>query len=181
MLEFKNMKEDKNMVKYLKGLYVNAFPRAERVPFFMLRRRALRENADFYGIYNDEEFVGLTYTVKYMDIIYVFYLAFEPESRGKGFGSAALEEIKSRFDGYRIILNIEKPDANSSNNEERIRRRSFYEKNGFKRAGFTTIEKGVEFEMLRFGDKVARCEFDALLRDFLGRIYTGAYIKPDKN
>ena len=45
----------------------------------------------------------------------------------------------------------------------------FYLKNGFREAGYSTREYGVEYEMLYLGGNVSYEEFLALIRKYFGR------------
>ena len=60
-------------------------------------------------------------------------------------------------------------DENCDNYEERKKRKEFYLKNGFREAGYSTREYGVEYEMLYLGGNVSYEEFLALIRKYFGR------------
>ena len=47
--------------------------------------------------------------------------------------------------------------------------KEFYLKNGFREAGYSTREYGVEYEMLYLGGNVSYEEFLALIRKYFGR------------
>ena len=49
-LNFVDIKENN---KNIKSLYKSAFPANERMPFWLLKKLAKKENADFYGIVLD--------------------------------------------------------------------------------------------------------------------------------
>lgn len=168
MLKFINIFKRPKMTTKIKALYKNSFPKDERAPFFFLKAKAKKNLADFYGVYDDTLFVGLVYEVYYNDIVYVFYLAINPHLRGKGYGSGVLNKIKQRNKGKRIILNIEILDKNSDNYDERVKRKEFYLKNGFKETQLKTKEGNVVYEMLCYGGKLNHSEYAELIKNYMG-------------
>ena len=79
-LNFVDIKENN---KNIKSLYKSAFPANERMPFWLLKRLAKKENADFYGIYDKEKFVGIIYNIYHKDIVFIFYFAINENLIGK--------------------------------------------------------------------------------------------------
>lgn len=73
--------------KYLKQLYRKAFPKAERLPWFFLMKRAQKQFIEFIAFYDDDNFVGFAYNITRNDLTYIFYLAVDAKYRGQGFGS----------------------------------------------------------------------------------------------
>lgn len=178
MLELKNIKENKEYIKRARTLYNSAFPSAERVPFDILLFKARGSNVTFFAVVDGAEFKGLTYTVWYNDIVFIFYLAVEKQARGNGIGSQILTLIKNEFPACRLVLNIEALDDNAPNNAERIRRREFYVKNGFFGAGYNVREYSVVYENMCFGasDKpVTKEEYIALIKAYLGPVMYPLY------
>ena len=80
----------------------------------------------------------------------------------------------------RQVLNIEALDDNADNNDERIRRREFYVKNGFFGAGYNVREYSVIYENLCFAPKekpVTKEEYTALIKAYLGPFMYPLYRK----
>ena len=86
-LDFIDVKHNKEIIKDLKKLYKEAFPKNEQVPFWLLKRLSKKENVEFYGIYEESKFAGLVYNVIYKDIVFIFYLAIGKNARGNGYGA----------------------------------------------------------------------------------------------
>lgn len=173
MLEFRNIYKDSKVEESIKELYINAFPAAERMPYFILKRKAKKKGADFFGIYDDNQFVGLLYCVIYHDILFVFYLAIAPECRGQGYGSRVLKTVEEKYGRYRIVLNIEEVSENSPNYEQRLKRRAFYEKNGFFTLDYQIKEGSVVYDMMCFSDRgngVSQTEYYKLMESYLGKV-----------
>ena len=49
-MEFRNYKNDKQIVKETQKLYYEAFPKKERLPFFFLKHKASQQVADLIGV-----------------------------------------------------------------------------------------------------------------------------------
>lgn len=169
-LDFIDIKNNKKCNKKVIKLYNEAFPKDERIPIGVLKILARKNKAKFYGIYDNEEFVGLIYNIFYKDIVFVFYLAIDKETRGKGYGTKVLESIKQKYRNYRIILCIEPVDKNSNNYEQRMKRKNFYIKNGFKDSNYTIKEKNIIYDMLYYNKNVSLQEFQELMKNYFGKI-----------
>lgn len=164
----------------IKKLYKEAFPKYERAPMWLLKKLAKKNESGFYGIYDEEKFVGLLYNVYYEDIVFIFYLAIDEKLRGQGYGSKIIQLIKHKYSERRIILNIEKVDSSYKNNEQRIRRKKFYEKNGFFSLNYTVKEGPEIYEMLCYSknnSKVSKEEYFKLLKNFFGSFVYMIYRK----
>lgn len=169
-LNFVDIKENN---KNIKSLYKSAFPANERMPFWLLKRLAKKENADFYGIYDKEKFVGIIYNIYHKDIVFIFYFAINESLRGQGYGTKVLDSIKQKYDNHRIVLNIEEIDLNSSNNEQRLKRKKFYEKSGFKDLNYKVKEAGVVYETLCYSPNnvmVSKEEYMEMMKKYFGKL-----------
>ncbi|MGN1302621.1 MAG: GNAT family N-acetyltransferase [Clostridia bacterium] len=172
-LNFIDIKKNKKVTK----LYNEAFPKDERIPIWLLKILARKNKAKFYGIYDNEKFVGLVYNIFYKDIVFVFYLAIDKATRGQGYGTKVLDSIKEKYKNYRIILCIEPVDENSDNYEQRVKRKNFYLKNGFKDSNYTIKEKNIIYEMLYYNENVILQEFQELMKNYFGKILHKCFYK----
>lgn len=166
--------------KRVKKLYKEAFPRNERLPIFILNRLNKQGTSDFFEIYKKNRFIGMLYNVYYKDIVFILYLAIDNKLRGQGYGSKVLELIKDKFNEKRIILNIEQVNKNAFNNEQRLKRKKFYQNNGFKSLNFTVKEGTEIYEMLCYSknnSNVDKKEYEILVKNFLGKFLYKVYKK----
>jgi len=152
----------------VKKLYKEAFPKEEITPLPILLFKAKKKDTDFLAIYDGNDLIGLTYICYGDDIAFVLYLAIEENLRGKGYGSQVLELIKNRCDKKRLILNIEKTDSNSPNNEQRLKRKRFYKRNRFKDLKYSTNEGGTEYEMMGYNTTVSKEEYLNFMKKYFG-------------
>lgn len=172
-LNFIDIKKNKKVTK----LYNEAFPKDERIPIWLLKILARKNKAKFYGIYDNEKFVGLVYNIFYKDIVFVFYLAIDKATRGQGYGTKVLDSIKEKYKNYRIILCIEPVDENSDNYEQRVKRKNFYLKNGFKDSNYTIKERNIIYEMLYYNENVTSQEFQELMKNYFGKVVYSYFYK----
>ena len=157
----------------IKSLYHTAIPAEERMPFFWLFSKRKRENVSFFNIYDGDEWAGFVYFSYNNDLIYVWFFAIDENARSKGYGSAVLAEIKRLYPDFRIVLGIEMIDECAENNEQRIKRKRFYERNGFRETDYMLQYRDLKVEFLLFGDLFDIEELYAIFRKsgwFIGNI-----------
>ncbi|CAM4196814.1 GNAT family N-acetyltransferase [Paenibacillus tarimensis] len=161
----------------IENLYKISFPENERIPLWFLLWRSRKEFVDFNAFYDDDVFVGYAYLISNKNLTFVLYLAISPEVQSKGYGTTILAEISQKYADNRIILNIEAIDELSDNNEQRLKRKNFYLRNGYRNANFKIIEYGAIFEVLIHGNKVTIEEYKVLIKKFTG-VLINFFYKP---
>ena len=127
--------------------------------------------ADFWALYDDENWVGFTYVVKGDGLAYIFYLAIKPDEQGKGYGGTALEILKDYYKGCRIFLALENLDQTTGNYEQRIKRHSFYEKCGLSDMPYKIKEAAVIYDIMGIGGGVEPEEYGRMMEQYLGKFY----------
>lgn len=160
-------------------LYRAAFPREERVALDLL----LEADGpyDFIACYDGETLCGFYSTLTLGDITHVLFLAVEEALRGHGYGTQILEKIRWAYPDKRLILDVEMPDPEADNQEQRTKRIAFYERNGYHHSGVSYGWRGVMYEILILNGEITEEEFWAFW-DQLDEIqqanyyfYTGSY------
>ena len=131
-----------------KKLYHEAFPKEEQLPWWVLRFMTVLNGVELSAFYDGAEFCGLTHTTVTEDTVYIMFLAVNERLRNRGYGSAILEQIKQMHSDKAIILNVEPPDDQAKNAEQRVKRICFYEQNGFYDTGYNSTEVGGIFRVL---------------------------------
>ena len=172
-LDFIDIKKNKKVTK----LYNEAFLKDERIPIWLLKILVRKNKAKFYGIYDNEKFVGLVYNIFYKDIVFVFYLAIDKGTREQGYGTKVLDSIKQKYKNSRIILCIEPVDENSDNYEQRVKRKKFYLKNGFEDSNYIIKERNIIYEMLYYNENVALQEFEEMMKNYFGKMLYEKFYK----
>lgn len=154
----------------VKAIYMEAFPKAERKPFFLLRRAARKGKADLWLALDGETVAGFIAVVPYRDMVMVEYLAVSNQIRSKGTGSKLLAEVCRQYAGHRILLMIEQIDKHADNYEQRTARKRFYLKNGFEPSDFVALGSSGPMEVLCFRGKVSGDDFVEVQKHTLGRL-----------
>ncbi len=160
----------KNQWDSVKGIYMEAFPKAERKPFFLLNRAVKKEKSEIWVALESGAVTGFIVLIPYRDMVMVEYFAISTKIRSKGTGSKILNEICRQYAGRRILLLIEKIDETAANNEQRIARKRFYLKNGFASSGVFAQGVSGYMEILCYGGNVSGDEFIAIQTHALGRM-----------
>lgn len=131
-----------------KPLYYHAFPKEERLPWWVLRLMTIHKDVKLTSYNDGGSFIGFTHTTAAKDILFVMFFAVNEGLRGMGYGSAILAHLKMRHPDKTILLNVEPLDADATNAQERILRMEFYKKNGFYDTGYQIAEVGGIFQVL---------------------------------
>ncbi len=168
---------NKNEYKLIKDLYISAFPRDERAPFFLLKRRAAQNRAVALTAEENSEFIGFAYVIEYESIAYLFYLAVDKTKRGRGNGGKILRLLKDYFKGKTLFLARERLDDAAENRQERINRRNFYISNGFKDIPYQVREANVIYDLMSTDEKINIKGYNVLMRNWSGRLVS-KLIKP---
>jgi len=158
-------------------LYKKAFTTAKRVPTWLLKFKLRKGKAGFNVLYDDDTWIGLIYITEYKGIVLVHFLAIDEECRSGGYGSKVMDSMKIMHVGKRIVLNIEQLDNQEKNYKQRVRRKAFYEKNGFSSCGYMVKEPGEELEMLIFGGSINKEEIEAIYKHLFGSVI-GFLLRP---
>ncbi|MBQ9068603.1 MAG: GNAT family N-acetyltransferase [Eggerthellaceae bacterium] len=158
----------------IKALYREAFPAFERFSLPALRLFARKREVDFLAYYNPgcgDQLCGMTYTIEAGDYLYILYLAVSVTLRGGGYGTRILDQLKREHPGKHLVLEIEPLDKKAKNYDQRTRRLSFYEHNGFKLAGYDLFEGKVRYTMLATEDKFDPDAFSRAVRKLTHGLY----------
>ena len=101
----------------VKNIYMVAFPKSERKPFFFLKRALQKGKSEIWVASQSDVVAGFIVLIPYHDMVLVEYLAVSNQIRSKGSGSKILGEICRQYDDKRILLLIEKIDETANNLE----------------------------------------------------------------
>lgn len=155
--------------KQLQGLYYEAFPEEEQVPWKELMRLIDEMPLDFTAYYDGDTFVGFTIVYPYKDYNWFWYFAVQKEQRGKGYGQKILSQIINRYGKRKLILDMEAPDQTGAKNEEqRLRRLNFYSRNGFHDTHAHRTYDGIEYTiMLRGEGTFTSDDYDAIIKEMM--------------
>ena len=152
-LKFKNVNKEKKNIKRVDKIYEESFTQDERYRFKFLLKAAKRKDNLFYVIYDNYSLIGLTYLTFEENNIFILYLAINNKYQNQGYGTAILTALKEKYLGYNFILDIESIKKSAPNYEQRIRRKKFYQKNGFKLTNLGIRYDSDKFELMTTGKR----------------------------
>lgn len=152
------------------ALYKEAFTTVRHVPSWMLRFMMRKGKPGFSVLYENDIWIGLLYTTEYKDIVFVHFFAIAAASRSKGYGSKVIDAMKEKFARNRIVLNIEELTQDSANYQQRVKRKAFYQKNGFSSSGYIVKEPEERLEMLNLNGNISQEEIQAMYKHLFGGV-----------
>lgn len=158
--------------KELKKLYKSAFPANERAPFFLLKKRAKSGSAEVYIARDNGDFVGFAYLVCKGDAAYLFYFAISEGYRGRGYGCTILRELQRIYSGECLFLAREQLDKDAENYEQRVRRHSFYLRNGFSDSNLKIKEASVVYDVMCAGGEVDPALYEQMMLEWAGTFFS---------
>lgn len=136
-----------------KHLLKSAFPKREQSPLWALKLFSKHEGVDFLSFYdNDNNFVGVSYSIHYDNKLLILYLAVNDKLRGKGYGTKIIKYLQEKDNITQTVLDIESPYEQSDNNNERVNRLHFYEHLGFMSTEKEIVEPSCRYLILSTQD-----------------------------
>lgn len=147
---------------FIKTLYFRAFPSQERKPFTLIRRQRAKGLLEVWTASDGGIPVGFAITAVSDSLVLLDYLAVSDVHRSKGLGSSILRALAEIYGDTPIFLEIEKPDIHAKNQSERLARKAFYLRNGYREAGINVLLWGVKMEILTTADSLTFAECDRI-------------------
>jgi len=167
---------------WLKNLYLEAFPEVERKPFGLMLKKRDEGVMDFLILKEGSTCLAMAIMIRFEDLALVDYLAVDAALRGKGMGSALLKELTAHYHHCRLLLEIEDVDVPCENPEERLRRKTFYLKNGFESLGYSVRMLGVPLELMGDHCAVDYSEYHRIFEVlFPGKVAENIWFLQNKN
>ena len=155
----------------IKEIYKEAFPKAERKPYFALKQAVRKGKIKLYAATEENMILGFVAVIPFEDMVMVDYLAVNAKIRSKGTGSFIVQEICKIYRDSTVVLLIEQLDEASPNQSQRIARRKFYTKNGFTSSNIFITGTSGEMEILNYGGTVSPEDYLRLQKYALGKVF----------
>jgi len=177
-ISFKPLTKHDNNYSRVIELFFEAFPKVQRLPAWVVKFRMRNGKTGFDALYEQDNWLGFIYTKEYKDIVFVKFFAIATLCRSTGYGSKVINALAELHSEKRIVLNIEELDEKSENDQQRVKRKAFYEKNGFRSTGYLIKEPAERQEMLIRGGSITKSEIDSMYKHFLGNLLH-SILKPE--
>ena len=139
----------------VKSIYLEAFPKEERMPFWTMRLLDKLPATQLLAFYDGAVLCGFAYLGVEGDVVFLMFLAVDQTLRSRGYGSAILQVLRERYPRHRHVVSIEMCSQNAPNRDQRLRRKAFYLNNGYEETGWQITLSKVPQEVL-----AANGEFD---------------------
>jgi len=166
----KEIKHDKERFDQIKQLYQSAFPKQEQASLAFIINQTKKNTVRFDAFYDEDVFVGFTYTISFGDMTYLWYLAVSSELRSKGYGSQMMRQLRDIFPNDRIVLNLDVQDEFASDSEIRKKRQEFYIKNGYVLAEYSCTFNKNHLDVMSNGGSVTANEFLSIFKPYFGPV-----------
>ena len=146
-------------LKKARALYYRALPKNERRSFPELVENRFG-GTEVFCFHDGETFVGMACLLNTQTISHIIYLAVDESLRGHGYGSKALELLHQSKPGKKIMVDIEVPDEQAENAEQRRMRKKFYLRAGYEETPVKYEWRNESYEILSFGGQISEAEYD---------------------
>lgn len=147
------------------SLAIEAFPPKEYLAPDKLVEMSMADNFDFWALTDGDASVGFMVVQTHKNLAYLFFLAIDPSCRAKGYGSQAIETLRALYPDKKQVVDFEMIAEAAPNNIQRIKRRQFYLKNGYKETGLFLSYLGVDFEVFCMSDDFNAQEFKDMMKE----------------
>ena len=124
--------------KEIKTIYMEAFPKRERKPYFALRHSVKTKKAVVMAATEGEQVLGFIVLIPYKDMVMADYLAVSSKVRSRGTGSYIMQNVCRQYKDKKIVLLIERLD-DKAENKMCIRDRFTYPTTGYFDAFFYAL------------------------------------------
>lgn len=149
---------NQNELRQIKKLYKKSFPPEEKKPFWLIRKGCRDHKLEMLSL-SEDGFKGFVISMLFQEFVLIDYFAIQSGQRGNGCGSRALELLKERYHGKKIILEVEPPSEMADNNVQRIKRKQFYHRNGFHDTHIHVTVFGAPLELLAYNCDITFSEY----------------------
>ncbi len=169
MLRQEEVNADSSILNKVKSLYERAFPKSERIPMAYLLDKG--KGRKFIAYYEGDSFCGFANYIANGGITNIIYFAVEDGFRNRGLGTEILKAIVESTPENTIVVDIEVELPQADNNEQRRRRKAFYQRNGFYESDIRYKWQGESYQLLLHGKPVTLTEFQAFWTRIIGKTW----------
>ena len=149
----------------INSLAREAFPAEEYLAPDKLVEMSRADNFDFLALTDNDTFIGFMVVQTYKNLAYLFFLAIDSPFRARGYGSRAIETLRLLYPDKKQVVDFEMQDEAAPNNKQRIKRRQFYLKNGYKETGLFLSYLGVAYEVFCMDSDFEPQEFKDMMKE----------------
>lgn len=139
-------------LKKVDNLAKEAFPIEEYLAPSKMIEMSKEDGFDFLALYDEDTFIGFVTVKTYKSIAYLFFLAIDSQYRSRGYGGKAIQTLIELYPNYQHVVDMEMISEYAPNNNQRIKRKKFYLRNGYKPTGHFLTYLNIDYEILCMDD-----------------------------
>ena len=147
----------------IKKLQMTAFPPEESFTMEEILRLSESVHIEYKSFWEGEQLCGILFYNVGETMLYLFYLAVPAELRSKGYGAKLLQWLIETYSNKTVVGNIESVGFKAANENQRIRRLAFYERNGFHRVPFRLSDDSGLYDIISTGSVFDEKEYMQLI------------------
>ncbi len=151
----------------VRKLQMTAFPPEESFSMEEILRLSESDHIEYKSFWEGEQLCGLLFYNVGETMLYLFYFSVPARVRSKGYGAQLIQWLIKMYSDKTVVGNIEPTGFNAENEDQRIRRLAFYERNGFHKEPFRLIDDSGLYDVISTGPVFDEKEFMQLI-DELG-------------
>lgn len=133
-MELREITNQKDLLKQIHKSYQKDFPYVERMNWYLIRRKLKKGIITIIALIEESKLLGYAIVTKADGYVLLMYLAILKQERQKGYGSILLQQIQQYYAHEKaVVIEIERigNGKNEIENQIRIKRKEFYQRNNF--------------------------------------------------
>lgn len=173
----KKVSKDMSGFSEIALLQKESFPPEENYSMEQLLELAESDHIEYQSFWENDILCGILFYNVGFSMIYLFYLAVNPVLRSKGYGSEILQWLKRNYPNKVIVANIEPVEILANNAEQRRRRLTFYEKNGFQWLPYRVSDDSGLYDIISTDNTFEEKEYMELIMELGFAVYNPKLLK----
>lgn len=166
-MKCEDIRTDMSYYDRVRDLQLTAFPPEERFTMEKILSLAESDHIEYKSFWEGEQLCGILFYNVGETMLYLFYLAVPDEVRSHGYGAKLLHWLREFYPDKVVVGNIEPTGIGADNEEQRIRRFVFYERNGFGKVPYRLSDDSGLYDIISSGSTFDKDEYMRLI-DELG-------------
>ncbi len=160
-----DIKKEMQNYDIVRELQMTAFPPEECFTMEEILRLSESVHIEYKSFWEGEQLCGILFYNVGETMLYLFYLAVPTEVRSKGYGAKLIQWLIKMYSDKAIVGNIEPIGFDAENENQRIRRLAFYERNGFHRVPFRLLDDSGLYDIISTGSFFDEKEYMHLIEE----------------
>ena len=154
-----DIKKEMPFYDIVRELQMTAFPPEERFAMEEILRLSESNHIEYKSFWEGNQLCGILFYNIGKTMLYLFYLAVPGTIRSNGYGAQLLQWLKEMYPDKAIVGNIESTGLGAANENQRIRRLAFYERNGFHKVPYRLLDDSGLYDIISTGTTVDETEY----------------------